>query len=266
MLSDKATYHFMGIYMVGLLSTLSAAIFYFLYIWLSQKPASIQHFSFLCISGAFHWTPFTIIAYATMIANVPSNPATFAMSVATVYLAHGLILSLLTCTLTHFLAEKQEKRESHMKAWLRHRITIACHLRFAKLLSGTEAFCIYLRLLGASVGEHCSIRAVNPVSDPELITIGDGVHLGDFSRMIAGFYSSSGFTQGKIEVQDNSVVGSQSLILPGSVVQKDVILGALSVAPANSVLQQGGVYIGSQTPVMIKNTMHALDDRIEEMD
>ncbi|XP_052307263.1 uncharacterized protein LOC18097267 isoform X6 [Populus trichocarpa] len=266
MLSDKATYHFMGIYMVGLLSTLSAAIIYFLYIWLSQKPASIQHFSFLCISGAFHWTPFTIIAYATMIANVPSNPATFAISVAIVYLAHGLILSLLTCTLTHFLAEKQEKRESHMKAWLRHRITIACHLRFAKLLSGTEAFCIYLRLLGASVGQHCSIRAVNPVSDPELITIGDGVHLGDFSRMIAGFYSSSGFTQGKIEVQDNSVVGSQSLILPGSVVQKDVILGALSVAPANSVLRQGGVYIGSQTPVMIKNTMHALDDRIEEMD
>ncbi|KAJ6704737.1 AMINE OXIDASE [Salix purpurea] len=84
--------------------------------------------------------------------------------------------------------------------------------------------------------------------------------------MVAGFYSFSGFTQGKIEVQDNSVVGSQSLILPGSVVQKDVILGALSVAPANSILQQGGVYIGSQTPVMIKNTMHALDDRIEEMD
>ncbi|CAK7339270.1 unnamed protein product [Dovyalis caffra] len=266
LLSNMATYHFMGIYMVGFLSTLSAAIVYFLYIWLSQKPASLQHFSFLCISGAFHWIPFTIIAYATVIANVLSNPVTFAISVAIAYLAHGLILSFLTCTLTHVLADKQEKNQSHLKAWLRHRITIACHLRFAKLLSGTEAFCMYLRLLGAAVGKHCSIRAINPVSDPQLITIGDGVHLGDFSRMIAGFYSSSGFTRGNIEVQDNSVVGSQSLILPGSVVQKDVILGALSVAPANSVLQQGGVYIGSQTPVMIKNTMHALDDRIEEMD
>jgi hypothetical protein len=125
---------------------------------------------------------------------------------------------------------------------------------------------MYLRLLGAKIGKHCSIRAINPVSDPQLISIGAGVHLGDFSRIIAGFYSSSGFTSGEIEVHDNSVIGSQSLILPGSVVQNDVILGALSIAPMNSVLRKGGVYIGSQTPVMIKNTMHGLDERIEEMD
>lgn len=125
---------------------------------------------------------------------------------------------------------------------------------------------MYLRLLGAKVGKHCSIRAINAVSDPELVSLGNGVHLGDFSRIISGFYSSSGFTGGKIEVQDNSVLGSQSLLLPCSVLQKDVILGALSVAPMNSTLQRGGVYIGSQTPVMIKNTMHALEERVEEMD
>ncbi|XP_016652114.1 PREDICTED: uncharacterized protein LOC103341819 [Prunus mume] len=125
---------------------------------------------------------------------------------------------------------------------------------------------MYLRLLGAKVGKHCSIRAINPISDPKLISLGSGVHLGDFSRIIAGFYSFNGFISGKIEVQDNSVVGSESVVLPGSVIQQDVILGALSVAPVNSVLQAGGVYIGSQTPIMIKNTMHSLDDRIEEMD
>jgi carbonic anhydrase/acetyltransferase-like protein (isoleucine patch superfamily) len=125
---------------------------------------------------------------------------------------------------------------------------------------------MYLRLLGAKIGKHCSIRAINPVSDPQLISIGAGVHIGDFSRIIAGFYSSSAFTSGEIEVHDNSIIGSQSLILPGSVVQNDVILGALSIAPMNSVLRKGGVYIGSQTPVMIKNTMHGLDERIEEMD
>lgn len=177
-----------------------------------------------------------------------------------------MILSLLTSALTRLLSCKQETKHSHLITWLRHRITIACHLRFTKLLSGTEAFGIYLRLLGVKIGKHCSIRAINPVSDPQLISIGAGVHLGDFSRIIAGFYSSSGFTSGKIEVHDNSVIGSQSLILPGSVVQNDVILGALSIAPMNSVLQKGGVYIGSQTPVMIKNTMHGLDERIEEMD
>ncbi|KAD5961681.1 hypothetical protein E3N88_13154 [Mikania micrantha] len=259
----KAIYHLLGIYVVGFLSSLSCAIAYFLYISLYQESPSLEHFSFLCVAGAFHWLPFTIIAYATMIFTTSVHSLTFAMTLAAAYLAHGLILSFLTCTVTWFL---DKEHESPFKTWLRHRINVACHLRFAKLLSGTEAFCFYLRLLGAKVGNHCSIRAINPVSDPRLISIGAGVHLGDFSRVIAGFYTRNGFKSGKIEVYDNAVVGSQSILLPGSVVEKSVILGALSVAPVDSVLKRGGVYIGSETPVMIKNTMHALDDRIEEMD
>lgn len=256
----------MGIYMVGFLGTLSSAFLYFLYISISENPASLQQFTFLCIFGAFHWIPFTAIAYATMFSNIPSNPATFALSAALFFFAHGLILSFVTSSLTRFLANEGEKKESHFKTWLRHRITIASHLRFAQFLSGTEAFCIYLRLFGAKIGKHCSIRAINAVSEPNLIELGAGVHLGDFSKLISGFYSRYGFIRRKLEVQENSVIGSQSLVLPGAIVEKDVILGALSVAPENSVLKSGGVYVGSQTPVMIKNTKHALDDRIEEMD
>lgn len=262
----EAIYQFLGIYLVGLLGTVSASIVYLAYIWLSQKSHSLEQYAFFCLFGAFHWIPYTIIAYATMFANVPSDIIHFSISVAVGYLAYGLILSFLTSALTRLICGTQGTKPVHLRTWFCHRITIACHLRFAKLLSGTEAFCIYLRLLGAKVGKHCSIRAINPVSDPKLISLGSGVHLGDFSRIIAGFYSFNGFVSGKIEVRDNAVIGSESIVLPGSVIQQDVILGALSVAPVNSVLQAGGVYIGSQTPIMIKNTMHSLDDRIEEMD
>ncbi|GAU21921.1 hypothetical protein TSUD_110610 [Trifolium subterraneum] len=261
---SDAIYHFMGIYLVGFLSSLAAAITYFTYTWFFQKPASIQSFSFVCICGAFHWIPFTIIAYAAMFSEVPSNPFTFSISFACAYLLHGLILTSLTCSLTYLL---KIQKQTHFKTWLRNQLTLSCHLRFAKLLSGTEAFCIYLRLLGAKIGNHCSIRAINPVSNPELMSIGDGVHLGDFSRIITGFNYSNGYTCGKIEVQDNSVVGSQSLILPGSLVEKNVILGALSVAPMNSILHEGSVYIGSQTRVTMRNSGNAnFDERIEEMD
>nr|XP_011461912.1 PREDICTED: uncharacterized protein LOC105350727 [Fragaria vesca subsp. vesca] len=261
----EVIYQFFGIYLVGFLGTVSASIVYLAYSWMSQKPLSVEEYAFFCLFGAFHWIPYTIIAYATMFASVPSDIIYFSMSVAIGYLAYGLVLSFLTSALTRLISSTQTK-SSHLRTWFCHRITIACHLRFAKLLSGTEAFCIYLRLLGAKVGRHCSIRAINPVSDPKLISLGSGVHLGDFSRIIAGYYSSNGFVSGKLEVQDNAVIGSQSVVLPGSVIQHDVILGALSVAPVNSMLQAGGVYIGSQTPLMIKNTMHSLDDRIEEMD
>lgn len=207
-----------------------------------------------------------MIAYATIFAEVPSNATSFAILFSSMYLFHGIILCILTFVLKSLLTTKPKMEQNPLKIWLCHRIIITSHLRFAKLLSGTEAFCIYLRLLGAEIGKHCSIRAINPVSDPELISIRTGVHLGDFSRIISGFYSTNGLTRGKIDVQDNSVIGSQSVVLPGSVIQEDVILGALSVAPMNSTLIKGGVYVGSRTPVMIKNTMHMLDERIEKMD
>ncbi|KAL0435461.1 UNVERIFIED_CONTAM: Long-chain-fatty-acid--AMP ligase FadD26 [Sesamum radiatum] len=262
----QVVYHLMGVYTVGFISSLSAAVVYCIYILICQRTPTIEHFMFLCISGAFHWFPLTLIAYANVVSGTSLSPWSFAVSVAAAYTAHGLILILLTCLINYSLSRNEETPQAHLKTCLRHRIIVACHLRFAKLLSGTEAFCIYLRFLGAKVGKYCSIRAINPVLEPTLVSIGAGVHLGDFSRIITGFYSSRGFTRGKVEVQENSVVGSQSLVLPGATIQNQVILGALSSAPINSVLQRGGVYIGSQTPIMIKNTMHELDERIEEMD
>ncbi|KAK7262556.1 hypothetical protein RJT34_30130 [Clitoria ternatea] len=255
-------YHFIGIYLVGFLSSLAAAIAYFLYINFSKQSPSLQHFSFVCICGAFHWIPYTIIAYATMFSDVPLNPITFATSFTISYLLHGLILIILTSAFTHLLISSQN--QTQFITQLRNQMTISCHLRSAKLLSGTEAFCIYLRLLGANIAKHCSIRAINPVSNPELLSLGAGVHLGDFSRIITGFHSSSGYVRGKIEVRDNSVIGSQSLILPGSLVQKNVILGALSVAPMNSVLKEGSVYIGSESQVVKRNSTN--DEEVEEMD
>ncbi|OIW08663.1 hypothetical protein TanjilG_03339 [Lupinus angustifolius] len=251
-------YYFMGIYLVGFLSSLASAIAYFLYIIFSQQSPLFQHFSFVCICGAFHWIPFTIVAYATMFSNVPSNPISFAISFASANLLHGLILIILTGAFTRLFISNQ--KQTQFKTWLRHQMIVSCHLRFPRLLSGTEAFCIYLRLLGAKIGKHCSIRAINPVSNPELLSIGAGVHLGDFSRIITGFHSSNGYACGKIEVQDNSVVGSQSLILPGSLLQKNVILGALSICPMNSTLQEGGVYIGSQSQV--GNLAAALHEKV----
>ncbi|KAH6757203.1 hypothetical protein C2S53_017071 [Perilla frutescens var. hirtella] len=262
---SNTVYHMIGIYIVGFISSLSAAIIYCLYILLSRTTPNLEHFMLLCISGAFHWFPLTIVAHTIIINGASLNPLIFSISVAAAYTAHGTVLTLLTSMLSHSLSTNEETHD-HLKVWLRQRLIVACHLRFAKLLSGTEAFCIYLRLLGARVGKFCSIRAINPILEPKLLSIGDGVHLGDFSRIITGFYSLNGFTTGKVDVQENCVVGSQSIVLPGATIEREVILGALSAAPINSVLLRGGVYIGSQSPIMIKNTVHELDERIEEMD
>uniref|UniRef100_K3YMP9 4-coumarate--CoA ligase n=1 Tax=Setaria italica TaxID=4555 RepID=K3YMP9_SETIT len=262
--ANMALEHLVSIYAIGFLGALSSATVFMLYNHFSGATVSLQHFSFACIAGAFHWLPAVIAAYAVIVRETTTSPVSFALLTAFAYLSYGIILSLLTSITNKALATRSGAKKD-MASLIQRRITIAAHLRFAKMLSGTEAFCMYLRLLGAKIGRHCSIRAINPVANPELISIGDGVHLGDFCNIVPGFYSK-GFTSAEIKVQDNTVVGSGSLLLPGSVLQENVILGAVSVAPQGSVLQRGGVYVGAQSLTLVKNTLHTEDERIEEMD
>ncbi|CAI9290165.1 unnamed protein product [Lactuca saligna] len=257
-------YHIIGIYMVGFVSSLSAAICYIIYLWVLQKPQSLQHFSFLCLCASVHWLPFNVLAYAIIFKDIPTNPLSFSFTIAIAYLSHGIILTFLTSIFLYILSK--EKHKNHFIMWFCNRLSTSCHLKFAKFLSGTEAFCVYLRLLGAKIGHHCSIRAINSIPVPEFVSISDGVHLGDFSRIVPGVYNSKGYVYGHVKIQENSVIGSQGVVLPGAVIEPNVILGALSIAPMNSVLKTGGVFVGSQTPIMVKNMTHVLDDRIEEMD
>nr|GEV32438.1 AMP-dependent synthetase/ligase [Tanacetum cinerariifolium] len=60
-----------------------------------------------------------------------------------------------------------------------------------------------------------------------------------YLRIIVGFYSINGLKSGKVEVHDNVIVGRQSILLLGFVVEIDVILGVLSVAPIDSVIKRG---------------------------
>ncbi|PAN36509.1 hypothetical protein PAHAL_6G288900 [Panicum hallii] len=264
-IADMAFEHLVSIYAVGFLGALSSATVFMLYSHFSGTTTSLQNFSFACIAGAFHWLPAVIAAYAVIVRETTMSPVSSALLLAFAYLSYGIILSLLTSITKKALATRSGAKNKDIASLIQRRITIAAHLRFAKMLSGTEAFCMYLRLLGANIGRHCSIRAINPVANPELISIGDGVHLGDFCNIVPGFYSK-GFASAVIKVQDNTVVGSGSLLLPGSVLQENVILGALSVAPQGSVLQQGGVYVGAQSLTLVKNTLIEEDERIEEMD
>ncbi|CAD6263388.1 unnamed protein product [Miscanthus lutarioriparius] len=263
--ANMAFEHLVSIYAVGFLGALSGATVFMLYTHFSGTTASLQHFSFACVAGAFHWLPAVIAAYAVIVQETTKSPVEFALFIAFAYLSYGIIVSLLTSVTNKALATRSGTKKKDMASLIQQRITIAAHLRFAKMISGTEAFCMYLRLLGAKIGRHCSIRAINPVANPQLISIGDGVHLGDFCNIVPGFYSK-GFTSAEIKVQDNTVVGSGSLLLPGSVLQENVILGALSVAPQGSVLLQGGVYVGAQSLTLVKNTLLTEDERIAEMD
>ncbi|GLU19403.1 hypothetical protein SLE2022_356570 [Rubroshorea leprosula] len=158
----------MGIYMVGFLSTRSSAILSFFYIWISQSPVSLQQFTFLCILGAFRWIPFTAIAYVTMFSHIASNPASFAISAALTYLAHGLILSFLTSTLTHlprtladfatWLSCGLAAREQHVKRVPHIRDAVWTSLRNADFYSELHYYSNICRLIRFTYGQEMYVK------------------------------------------------------------------------------------------------------------
>ncbi|XP_057823986.2 uncharacterized protein LOC131036178 [Cryptomeria japonica] len=287
----------LGLYTVAMVSTLAAAMVYPLFVWLSnsmQLPHihvfSDRGFLLFSLAGAFHWPPATLAALVVL-----NEPATvleiasqifleakvlqFAFCVGCTYIAYGFVLTLMTCILKWCIVEKVKPTEAPMRAtsnlglriWFVHRLLTLCHQRFVQLLSGTESFCIYLKCLGAKIGSTASIRAINAIVDPDLFQLGSNTHLGDFSRIITMTHKNPrSFTLGKIQIGSNCVTGTQSLLLPGSTLQDRITLGALSLAPADCVLQAGGVYVGTEKPVMVNAQGQSgdllSDKRILQMD
>ncbi|XP_057823992.2 uncharacterized protein LOC131036185 [Cryptomeria japonica] len=299
---DSATttihgWQLLGLYTVVMVSTLAAATVYPLFVWLSntmQLPHintfSDRGFLLFSLAGAFHWPPAILAALVglnepTIVLEIVSRILLeakilqLAFCVGCTYIAYGFVLTLMTCILKWCIVGKVKPNGVPVRAssnlglriWFIHRLLTLCHQRFIQLLSGTEAFCIYLKCLGAKIGSTASIRAINAIVDPDLFQLGSNSHLGDFSKLITATHNNpKSFTLGKIQIGSNCVTGTQSLLLPGSTLQDRVTLGALSLAPADCVLQAGGVYVGKEKPVMVNAQGQSgdllSDKRILQMD
>ncbi|MCO5574407.1 hypothetical protein L7F22_028192 [Adiantum nelumboides] len=276
----------LGLYLVSMISAVSAVLAYPAFLWLCttliQLPLdSVLHVSsidlktatlFLSIAAIFPWhvailTP--LIAYIDSLENLfqalvelanHGKASSLAICFIGSYITYGVLLCTLTCTMKWCLIGKLKPKEDEVslssslgfRIWLVHRLITAAHDKFTVFLSGTEAFCVYLRCMGSKVGYMSSIRSVNPLIDPDLLHLQRQCHLGDFAKIVTSMPKQSGGTSySQISIGAHSVVGAQSVVLPGATIQKQVVLGAMSVAAEKSILKEGGIYVGIHNTLMI---------------
>lgn len=95
----------------------------------------------------------------------------------------------------------------------------------------------FSRFLGVKIGTGCRIYSLNFGSEPFLIEIGDNVTITMGVQFITHdgsgylFTDSEGrrFKYNKILIKDNVFVGVNSIIMPGVIIEKNVIVAAGSV-------------------------------------
>ncbi|MCD6222424.1 MAG: hypothetical protein J7K12_01910 [Thermoplasmata archaeon] len=100
----------------------------------------------------------------------------------------------------------------------------------------------YLRLIGAKIGKNVFLAGEEWL-DPCLLEIGDNTMIGG-RAMILGHIAEEKLILKKTKIGKNCLVGGETFIMPGVVIEDNVVLGAKSFVPKDMRLKKGKTYVG----------------------
>ncbi len=129
----------------------------------------------------------------------------------------------------------------HLRVWLVQR---AMSLSPLPRLAGSPWAAPYLRLCGATVGEHCHVGSAQ-IPLPSMVRLGDGVTVG-YEAHLRGFTLSGGqLSVGRIDVGDHAVIGANVTLEGPCGVGPGAILDPQSLLNGNRQIPPGEHWLGS---------------------
>jgi non-ribosomal peptide synthetase-like protein len=104
----------------------------------------------------------------------------------------------------------------------------------------------WYKLLGAKIGAGAEVSTASYIS-PDLLSIGEGGFIADSVSLGAPRVRDGLVTTGRNHIGKRSFIGNSALLPPGTVIGDNVLIGCLSVPPANpaDALREDGAWLGS---------------------
>jgi len=99
-----------------------------------------------------------------------------------------------------------------------------------------------LRFFGTKIGSHGIVD--NSWISSEFVKIGKNVIIGMGSTVLSFGIEQEKFIIKKIIVEDNTVIGSKSVLMPGTIMKQNSKLSAHSYTDYNTVLEKDSIYMG----------------------
>jgi acetyltransferase-like isoleucine patch superfamily enzyme len=121
-------------------------------------------------------------------------------------------------------------------------IALAAHF-FLPIMRGTPMLVWFYRGMGARIGEYTLIMTTR-IFDCDLIEIGDYCVIGGNVAINGHLGEGRRGLLRRVRIGNRVSLGANSMILPGAVIEDNVILGANSLVPKDRVLKAGLVYGG----------------------
>jgi len=115
---------------------------------------------------------------------------------------------------------------------------------FAQHLQGTVFMPWYYRMLGMKIGRRACILTTD-FTEFDLVTLGDDVALNEASTIQTHLFEDRVMKMSTIEIGSRVSIGSNTLILYGTVIEDDVKVGDLSLLMKGERLYRGTEWAGS---------------------
>ena len=102
---------------------------------------------------------------------------------------------------------------------------------------------LFLKMIGCKIGKNVVLGGDEWIFDPYVIEIGDNTTIGGRS-LITGHVGEGHLIIKKIKIGSNCLIGGDCFIMPGVIIEDNVVLGAKSLVLKNQILEKGKFYGG----------------------
>ena len=102
---------------------------------------------------------------------------------------------------------------------------------------------LFLKMIGCKIGKNVALSGDEWIFDPYVTEIGDNTTIGARS-IISGHIGERHLIIKKVKIGKNVLIGGDCFIMPGVVIEDNVILGAKSLVLKDQILKNGKMYGG----------------------
>lgn len=101
----------------------------------------------------------------------------------------------------------------------------------------------FYRAMGAKIG-RATIIATHRLWDCDLIEIGDNCIIGGNSSISAHYAKGARGRTRRVRIGNSVTIGANTAVMPGVVIEDNVVVGGNSLVPLGKRLKSGGIYVG----------------------
>ncbi len=201
-----------------------------------------------------------------------------ALAIISGYVTFGFVLLLLLIIINKILPGSKWEGVRKVDDWRNisfflseASLILAEHL-FLPLIRGTPLLSLFYRGMGAKIGKGTIIASMR-VNDWGILNIGENCIIGGDCVLNGHSGERGNIIRKQIHIGDRVTIGQYATILPGVILEDDVVVGANSLVPKNTTLQSGRTYGGvpvvelvTKQDTTIKERSDTLKNQIELID